>query len=130
MKIEHIGFIVPEPVSMGEWYSENFSLGVLRKLGNDEQGVVFLKDPESGTVLEFAKLKEIDPLPFRSLPDLQVHLAFESDNPLKTSGQLEKAGAEFIGESPKAEAENERFLLKDPWGMTIQIIKRKNSLEG
>ncbi len=129
MKIEHIGFIVPAPVSMGEWYSKNFSLEVLRKLGDDEQGVVFLKDPESGTVLEFAKLKEIDPLPFRNLPDLQVHLAFESDDPLETIRQLEKAGAVFIGESPKAEAENERFLLKDLWGITIQIIKRKNRLE-
>ena len=129
MKIEHIGFIVPSPVSMGEWYSENFSLEILRKLGNDEQGVVFLKDPESGTVLEFAKLKEIDPVSYRSLPDLQIHLAFESENPREFSRKLEKAGAEFIGESPKAEAENERFLLKDPWGVTIQIINRKNRLE-
>ena len=38
MKIEHIGFLVDNPISMGNWWVANLGFKILRQLGNDEDG--------------------------------------------------------------------------------------------
>ena len=128
MKIEHIGVLVKAPVSMGNWYSEHLKLEILRQLGTDEDGVTFLKDTESGTVLEFARLPEIRVTDFSAFDPLQLHIAIECDDPIGMSEALEQVGAVVVGESARAEGANERMLVKDPWGITIQLINRMNKL--
>jgi hypothetical protein len=129
MKIEHIGFLVSEPISMGNWYKKHLNLKIIKSFGNNEEGAVFLKDVETGTILEFGKLKEIPNFNYNELDPLQVHIAIECKDPLRLAKKLESAGAVIIGDSPKAEANNERILLKDPWDFTIQLINRVSKLE-
>jgi catechol 2,3-dioxygenase-like lactoylglutathione lyase family enzyme len=122
MKIEHIGIMVPKPISAGNWYNKHLGLAVIRQLGSDEEGVTFLRDNETDTVIELAKLSEIPDFDFNELDPLHLHIAIECDDPAGLSSELEKAGASIIGESARAEAANERILVKDPWGITIQLI--------
>jgi hypothetical protein len=128
MKIEHIGILVTAPISIGNWYNEHLGLKIIRQLGTDDDGVTFLQDKETEIVIEFAKLKEIAVVDFNNFDPLQLHIAIECDDPLNLSSKLEKVGATFIGESARADAKNERILVKDPWGITIQLINRKNKL--
>jgi predicted enzyme related to lactoylglutathione lyase len=128
MKIEHIGILVSAPVTIGNWYNKHFNFEIIRQLGTDEDGVTFLKDNETNTVLEFAKLKEVLVFDLNELNPLQIHIAIECDDPIKLSQKLSKYGAKIIGESTRAEGKNERILIKDPWGVTIQLINRKNKL--
>lgn len=129
MRIEHIGFLVSEPISIGNWYKEYLNLKIIKSFGNNEEGAVFLKDAKTGTILEFGKFKETLNFNYNELKPLQIHIAIECQDPLELAKKLESAGAMIIGESPKAEVKNERILVKDPWGITIQLINRINKLE-
>jgi hypothetical protein len=128
MSVEHFGLLVPAPVSMGRWYQQHLGFEILRSLGTDEEGAVFLKDGESGTVLEFGRLPGHPVADFGGFDDLQVHIAIACPDPAALAQRLEKAGARLIGEPPRAEAANERLLMKDPWNVTLQLINRKNRL--
>ncbi|MBN1409443.1 MAG: VOC family protein [Spirochaetales bacterium] len=128
MRIEHIGFLVSQPIAMGDWYEKHLGLKKIRSLGDNEQGVVFLRDDGTGTVLEFGRLKGRSVFNYNNMDPLLIHIAIECQDPTGLAKKLEAAGAEIIGESPMAEGANERMLVKDPWGITIQLINRVNRL--
>ena len=129
MKIEHIGFLVSEPISMGNWYKEHLGLRIIRSFGDNEQGAVFLKDDKTGTVLEFGKLGNIPMFDYNKMDPIQIHIGIECPDPMGLAKKLELVGAKIIGASPLSEAYNERILVKDPWDITLQLINRINKLE-
>ena len=128
MKIEHIGFCVKEPISIGHWYAENLGLRIIRELGDNSDGVVFLRDNSSGSIIEFGRIKDVEPFVPQYSNPIQIHIAFECDDPYKTALLLQTKGGILVGESQRAEAKNERYIVKDPWGYTIQLINRINRL--
>jgi hypothetical protein len=128
MKIEHIGICVSAPIQMGKWYRDNLGFQILRTSGTDTEGVVFLLDSEGKTVLEFGRLSEIPPLDVRSFLPVQLHIAVECAEPIREAKRLVAAGAELVGESPRNAYQGEKILVRDPWGMTIQLLNRKEKL--
>lgn len=129
MKIEHIGICVSNPLKMGRWYSEYLGFKILRELGIDSEGVIFIED-DSGNVIEIGNIPEVKPVDLSLLSPLAVHLAIECDNPALEAERLLKAGAEMVGESVRNEYKGEKILLRDPWGkLTIQLINRKTKLK-
>ena len=128
MKIEHIGICVSNPIQMGNWYRENLGFRILRAEGSDTGGVVFLIDSEDKTVLELGRLPEIPPLDVRSFLPVQFHIAVECVEPLAEAQRLVAAGAKLVGESPRNSYPGEKILVRDPWGMTIQLLNRKEKL--
>jgi hypothetical protein len=129
LNIEHIGICVSAPISMGLWYRDNLGFKVVRSAGDDIDGVSFLVDSEGNTVLEFGRLPEGPPLDGRSLLPLQLHIAVECENPTDEAERLIKAGAEWLGESPRNTYQGERILIRDPWGYSIQLVNRKDKLQ-
>jgi hypothetical protein len=128
MKIEHIGFLVDNPISMGNWWAANLDFKILRQLGNDEDGVTFIKD-NGNTILEFGKIITKETFNFNKIKPLQIHIAIECENPEMESRRLIKNGAKLIGESQRTEYKGEMILIRDPFGAVIQLINRKNKLE-
>ncbi len=129
MKIEHIGLLVLKPISMGHWYRDNLGFRIIRELGADEDGVIFMED-NSGMVIEIARVRELPPLNLKAMNSLSVHLAVECANPSVEAMRLIEAGAEIIGESIRNEYPGEKVLIRDPFGgLTIQLINRKNALK-
>lgn len=126
MKIEHIGICVKAPVSMGAWYRDHLGLEILLTMGNDEDGVSFISD--GSTVIEIARLPEGQPLQPEEMQPLQLHLAFDCADPVAEATRLVEAGAEWIGESARNAYKNEKVLLRDPWGYTIQLLNREEKL--
>ena len=124
MKIEHIGFLVEKPISMATWWINFLGFEMIRQAGNDEDGVVFIKD-ENNTIIEFGRIKNENPIDFNLLEPLQVHIAIECENPESESIKLIKNGATLIGESYRNDYKNEKILIKDPYGAVIQLITRK-----
>ena len=114
---------------MGKWYEEHLNFEIIREFGNNEGGAVFLKDTRSGTVIELFRLPEISSIKFDELNPIQLHLAIEHPNPLQLCERLVDAGAEMVGEAPKAEHQEKRYLVRDPWGFVLQILNRKNKLD-
>jgi len=127
MRIEHLGFLVEKPISMGQWWVENLGFRVVRQSGDDFFGVCFLQDA-SGTIIEFGKIPEQAPLNFRALLPLQVHIAIECPDTLAEAARLVNQGASLIGESPMNDLAHEKLLMRDPFGAVIQLVNRKDKL--
>jgi catechol 2,3-dioxygenase-like lactoylglutathione lyase family enzyme len=129
MKIEHIGFLVPAPVSMGKWYCEHLGFRLLRAAGDDNAGGVFLKDDDSGAVLEFCKVAGKRLADYRVMDPLQAHLAIESPDPYALAERLTAAGATVVEQTPNTPGSTRIVLVRDPWGFVLQLINRVDTLE-
>lgn len=129
MTIEHIGLSVPAPRSMAEWYCGHLGFRHIRGGGSDSDGAAFIADDVGETVLEIFKLPEVDALPLRDLIPIQLHVAIDCRDPYKTAMALVKHGAEFVGEAPRNTYKGEKYLIRDPWGLVIQLVNREAKLD-
>ncbi|MFV0505369.1 MAG: VOC family protein [Bacteroidales bacterium] len=125
MKIEHLALNVPDPVAMAQWYEEYLGMKVV-KAGNEAPFVRFIAD-DSGTMLELYQNTNAPILEFNSIHHLSLHLAFLSDNPRSDVKRLAVAGATFVEELNTPEGDC-IAMMKDPWGVAIQLCKRANKL--
>ena len=64
--IEHIGLCVENPYDMADWYVKNLGFHILKKGGNNDDGVVFIEDSKNNTVLELYNLPGLTRMPFSS----------------------------------------------------------------
>ncbi len=129
MRIEHIGLLVANPIKMGRWYRDHLGFRIIREIGTDSEGVIFMED-DSGLIVEIANVSEIQSTDLTKLHPLTIHLAIECSNPEQEAQRLVVAGAEMIGESIRNEYKGEKILVRDPFGkLTIQVINRKSKLK-
>ncbi|HIG28862.1 MAG TPA: VOC family protein [Verrucomicrobiales bacterium] len=125
MKIEHVAFNVSEPQAVAAWYCEQFGLSVVRHLPQPYQ-THFLAD-EYATILEIY-CNPPDQVPDYSAADpLIFHLAFTSKDPLSDSAKLISAGASLHADHHLPDGSH-LMMLRDPWGLAIQLCKRSSPL--
>lgn len=123
MKIEHIAFNVEDPLAMGRWYVEHLGLKVKRRTVDAPYGH-FLAD-DSGTVMIEIYGNKSAPLPdYRSMNPAELHLAFVSKDLASDIRRLTAAGATQVGEIDTAANGDQIAMLRDPWGLAIQFVKR------
>jgi hypothetical protein len=53
-----------------------------------------------------------------------LHIAFKSEDPEKEAEYLVSKGATFIEKCPITLPGENLIVLSDPWGNTIQLVKR------
>lgn len=122
MKLEHFAINVKEPLAMTQWYVDNLGMQVVRQ---QEQSpyTTFLAD-DSGQIMI-----EIYNNPAAAIPEyalqhpLIVHLAFVSENPDQDKERLLTAGAMEVSNDKLADGSH-LIMLRDPWGLAIQLCKR------
>jgi len=128
MNIEHIGMCVSNPIQMGNWYKKNLGFRILKAAGNDSVGVVFLIDSTNKTILEIGRLPDEPIMDFDSIAPIQFHIVVECDNPTEEGKRLAAQAARYIGECPRNSYPGEKVFIRDPWGMGIQLVNRKEKL--
>jgi catechol 2,3-dioxygenase-like lactoylglutathione lyase family enzyme len=128
MKIEHFGLVVPEPLSMAKWYEEHLGFQIKRSGGDNTDGVAFVADSSGQVMLELIARRDTRPLDFAAMPPLQVHLALLSDDPAADCDRLQEAGAVMLEDNLGRGSGDRLILLRDPWGMVIQLVKRKTPI--
>ena len=125
MKIEHIAFNVADPVAAADWYGRHCGLRVVRHVPQPAQ-THFLADSEA-TVLEIY-CNPRDQVPdYRSMNPLLFHLALASPDPTADVGRLVAAGATFVEEIRLPDGSH-LVMLRDPWGVALQLCKRATGL--
>lgn len=127
MDIEHIALNVPDPVRMAAWYVEHLSLRVLRK---QEQAPFthFLADRAGRVVLElYHHTKAVIP-DYAKLDPLSLHIAFKADDVVHQRQRLLAAGATLAGDIVTTETGDLMTFVRDPWSVTIQLVKRAKPL--
>ncbi len=123
-EIEHIGITVGEPIEMAKWYREVLGFNITFSAQDEEKGVAFLTDCSSRVMLELGKLPNVSPLTDRINHHLQLHIALKSEDPDKEAKYLVSMGATFIEKCPITRPGENLIVLSDPWGNTIQLVKR------
>jgi uncharacterized glyoxalase superfamily protein PhnB len=122
--IEHIGFVIADPGAAADWYEKNLGFTILRKAENNS--VAFIREPESGLIFELIGNPDIHPIDKDLTHPLQVHIAIKSINILEDKQALVNAGAQFVMDCRTDDPAAKVCILKDPFGLFLQLAQRKN----
>ena len=123
MEIEHVAFNVPDPVGLAEWYGKHLGMKTVRKI-DEAPHTHFIADSVGRTVLEvYHHTKAVVP-GYRGFDPLVVHIAFKVADLAKEMNRLLAVGAAPATDVTVTPAGDEMVFLRDPWGLTIQLIRR------
>ncbi len=122
MKLEHLALNVTDPVAMATWYAEHLGLQTVRQMEKAPY-TTFLTDASGAILIELYNNPPDQVPPYAEMDPLLLHLAFVSEAPDADKAELLAAGATFVGDT-KLEDGTHLAMLRDPWGLAIQLCKR------
>jgi glyoxylase I family protein len=127
IRLEHVALNVENPAGMAKWYCENLGMKIVRK-GPPPINMRFISDAGGNMMLEIYH-NPPDAVPdYASMNPLMLHIAFMVDDVKGTCRKLVAAGAAVAGEAAVTDSGDELAMLRDPWGVPIQILKRANPM--
>ena len=119
--IEHVAINVPDPHGMVEWYIKEMGMKLLRQA---DETTYFIVDEKESTILEIYYNPAAPILEYKEMDPLMLHFAFLSDDLKKDTLRLVQAGATVYKELTVTKGGDSLVMLKDPWGISIQLVKR------
>ena len=123
MRIEHMAINVADPVGMARWYGENMGTKVVRE-GAGPINARFIADASGNVILEVYN-NPPDAVPdYAHMDPLLLHIAFMVDNVAEAREKLIAAGATAQGGIDVLDNGDEMTMVRDPWGIAIQLLKR------
>jgi glyoxylase I family protein len=126
MKLEHVALQVADPVAMARWYGEHLGMRVVRE-GEAPGHARFLADDAGLSVLE--TYADARPLPdYAGMDPGLLHVAFASSDVEADRARLIAAGATPVGDVVVTEAGDHFAMLRDPWGLALQLARRARPL--
>ncbi|MFZ0455809.1 MAG: VOC family protein [Ignavibacteriaceae bacterium] len=122
MTFEHFALNVSKPVEMSKWYVDNCEMKLVKSMDKypftrfltDKAGKVMM-EIYSNTTARIPEYEKQNPLEF--------HFALTVDDPVKIKDKLISAGATFE-EEIKMDDGSHLFMLRDPFGIPLQLCKR------
>lgn len=123
MKIEHTAYQVADPVAMARWYVDHLGLNVKRAQHEPPFGQ-FLADDGDAVMLEVYNNATVPVPDYRAMDPLVLHLAFRTNDVPATRARLLAAGATAEGEAVRTPAGDHVAMLRDPWGLALQLVHR------
>ena len=121
MRLEHCALQVTEPIAMADWYVKNLGC-VIARSGGAPNHARFI---QAGPVLIELYQSTAAPTPnYPAMDPSQLHLAFVSDNLRADRDRLVAAGAKIFEDIFNNPAGDELLMLRDPWGVGLQLVKR------
>lgn len=129
MRLEHVAIDVHDPVAMAAWYVENLGMTVVRS-EHVSPFAHFLADGTGQSVIEIYNNPATTVPDYSTVHPLQQHFAFNVDDMEQTHAALVAAGATAAGPINTTPAGDQLAFLRDPWDVTIQLVKRNVPLLG
>ena len=126
MKLEHVALQVADPVAMALWYADHLGMRVVRS-GDAPGHARFLADDKDATVLETYAGALPGP-DYGAMDPALIHVAFATDDVGATRARLIAAGAVAVGEVVVTPGGDEFAMLRDPWGLALQLARRARPL--
>lgn len=112
---------------MAAWYVEHLGFRIVRALV-DPPHTHFIAD-DAGVMLELYANGEVAPVDFGKFHPLQAHLAMVSAGAEVDRERLVAAGAVFVEEIRTTDGSH-LVMLRDPWGLPLQLCRRGKPLAG
>lgn len=127
MRIEHFALQVPEPVAAAAWYVRHLGFQV-RRSGGAPAFTHFLADASGSVLFEIYNNPTVTAPDYRAMNPLLVHLAFESDALEADRDRLVAAGATVVDDVATIATGDRILMMRDPWGLAIQLVTRKQRM--
>ncbi len=128
MELEHLALQVEDPAAMADWLEANLGMKVVRA-GEPPISVRFIVDDGGRTMLELYRNPTIDVPDYRNQSPIWLHIAFASHDVRGDFKKLLVAGASVVDGPTTTAAGDELAMLRDPWGVPIQLVKRAEKMK-
>jgi glyoxylase I family protein len=129
VKIEHVAWQVPDPVALADWYVEHLGMRV-KRASSAPPFARFLADDSDRVMIEVYSNPQVPMPDYAAADPLVMHLAFLTDDVTGTRARLIAAGATPVGEIVVTPAGDELAMLRDPWGIPLQLVRRAEPMIG
>ena len=129
MRVEHIAFQVKDPVAVADWYVRNLGFRIARLAGGPAQ-THFLADAAGAVMLELYANAAAPQPNYAAMHPLVLHVAFVVEDVAATHELLIKAGATSYSAPETVASGDQLAMLRDPFGLAIQLVCRKTPLDG
>ena len=126
MKLEHVAVNLSDPQAAAAWYAEHLGLRIVKET-DTAPFVHFLAD-EGGSMLEFYSNPAGDLPDYAAMSPFTLHLAFTVRDIEVAFEKLLAAGATAAGKLEHTPAGDQIVFLRDPWGLTLQLVWRHTPL--
>ena len=123
MKIEHVALQVEDPAAMARWYVEHLGCTIAR-VGDAPAFMHFLRDGAGTSMLELYRNPRVAVPDYASMDPMLVHVAFVSTDPAADRDRLVAAGATVADDLVRTPAGDDLVMLRDPWGVALQLARR------
>ena len=127
MRFEHTAYNVSDPAAQAQWYVDAFGLRIVRSIGAPTF-THFVTDSENRLTLEFYS-NERGPIPdYHGINQWTQHIAFSSDDLSSDAAKLSSLGGVWDGTVIDLPGGDQTAFVRDPWGLTVQLIQRVKPL--
>lgn len=123
VRLEHVALNVADPAKMAQWYVDNLGMKVMRE-GPPPVNMRFLADSGGNMMLELYHNPPEAVPNYAAMDPLLLHVAFMVDDVDAVRGKLIAAGATAVAEVTVTPAGDKLAMLRDPWGLAIQLVHR------
>jgi glyoxylase I family protein len=127
MNIEHIAINVNDPVAMADWYTRHLGMRIVRQVDGPPH-TRFLADGAGRTVIEIYHQTVAAVPNYAAMHPMAFHIAFTVSDVAAARAKLLAAGATDAGEPTTAPNGDILAFVRDPWGVTVQLVKRAQPL--
>ncbi len=127
MRVEHIAFIVDDPNAVSKWYCDNLGMRQVRQ-GPRPFFMTFLADEGDNVMFEIYDNPDVKTPDYFAQDPMVLHLAFYSDDVEGERARLIEAGATAVGDVFHREDGDVLAMLRDPWGLAVQVLSRKERM--
>jgi catechol 2,3-dioxygenase-like lactoylglutathione lyase family enzyme len=121
---EHTALNVSEVDAAGRWYCDNLNMTVLRS----GESVRYLADSTGRLIFELYTNPGAEIPDYRKMHPMTMHLAFYVSDVPGAVEKLTAAGATNFSDYQTADSGDEMAMLRDPWGIPLQLMKRAEAM--
>lgn len=127
MKIEHFAYMVERPADVAAWYCRHLGFTIRRSM-DKTPWMHFLADESGHTVVEIYNNPTQTVPRYAGQDPLLFHIAFVCPDIEGTIARLVSAGATVVSPPTATEAGDTLAMLRDPWGLAIQLTRRREPI--
>lgn len=127
MHIEHVALNHPDPVNAAKWYAEHLEMEIVRS-SDKSPYIHFLADKAKLRLIEIYNDPRAELPDYPSMSPFALHIAFSTDDLEATKSRLLEAGATAEGDMMENALGDQLLMLRDPWGVCLQLAKRAKPL--
>jgi catechol 2,3-dioxygenase-like lactoylglutathione lyase family enzyme len=126
MRFEHIAINVADARKVVDWYVKNLDLVVMRQM-SEAPYTTFLTDKDHNMMFEFYQ-QPVAVADLGGIAPFSFHIAFLVDDMDAWRNRWIDAGGTAEGDVATTPAGDKLAFVRDPWGLTLQLVMRKEAM--